>query len=784
MNKIWMLSMSNIRKSKGAFVSLFIIIFVAAILLSLGLLTSFHFKESVDRKADELNSAHAAAVMLKQTYQDQYMDFFNDYQGVTESEKEDVIFLMASKFKYGTGEFSNTTIFFNADTKRNISCLSFVGKHKEIGDRDIYVSYILHTGGGYNLGDTIVFNFRGKDYPFQIAGYTEDMIFGSTNVGCVGFYLPGEVYLQFQKELNDDITNGVLLQARLKDSKNGDAMITEFQKEEFENGLTGMVPNAWFSSLTFAKKARTSTTDIGGAIIICFSLIIVLVSLLVIKFRVSTSIEDGMEDIGTLKALGYTSHQIIASILLQFILIAFCSALLGIGVSYLAVGPLSGMFSAQTGIIWKQGFDLQTSFLSLLLILLAVLFITPFSARRIKKLHPIIALRTGIMTHSFKKNHCPLSVTKGSLNFILAMKSMLINLKQNLMISLIIAAISFASIFGLVMYYNIVADNKAFIDMTGVEMCSVITSAVPGEDASILKREIGEQNGVRKTINYDYTGVRVNDVDSKAYITDDYSQMECQQVYEGRYPKYDNEVAINGSMAERFGKIVGDTIAIRMENQTVEYLITGLIQSSNYMGMDLSITLEGIQRMMPDYKYQNVYVYLEEGKEVGLFINEITAKFGEHIISTINLEELVKSQLGVYVSIVTIFAYIILIVTAFMVIMILYLVIKAMIIRRRREFGIQKALGYTTFQLMTQTSISFLPIVFLGSVIGSLIGGFTINSLISALFKGIGVMKVGFVVPSLWICILCVGISILSYLVSMVVSWRIRKITAYALITE
>ncbi|WP_081765405.1 FtsX-like permease family protein [Paenibacillus pini] len=39
-----------------------------------------------------------------------------------------------------------------------------------------------------------------------------------------------------------------------------------------------------------------------------------------------------------------------------------------------------------------------------------------------------------------------------------------------------------------------------------------------------------------------------------------------------------------------------------------------------------------------------------------------------------------------------------------------------MILKRKREFGILKATGYTTFQLMTQIAMSFVPIVIIGYV--------------------------------------------------------------------
>lgn len=782
MNKIWMLSLSYIRKSKSACISLLLIIFVAAILLNLGLLTSLNFNKSFDDKAEELHSSHATAAILQQTYKDKYEDYFKSYPGIIETQKEVIIFLVSSTFKYGDGDYSNKSFFLNASTNRNISPLTFVGEHKETGDRDIYVSYLLHTGGGYELGDKFVINYRDKEYVFNIASFTEDMLLGSLNKSGIGFHLPEKSYIRFLNELNDESTNGVLLQSRLEDSETAKNM--NFKKNELTTGQAGFSSPVWTCSLESAITARTSTANIVAVMIVSFALIIIIVSLLIIKFRISSSIEDGMVDIGALKALGYTSYQIISSILLQFILIAFIGSVCGIAMSYAGIGKISEMFSSQTGLTWKQGFDTKSSLISLILILFSVLIITPLSSRRIRKLHPIIALKSGIVTHSFKKNHCPLDKMKGSLNFVLAMKSMFTNLKQNIMITLIIAAISFSAVFGLVMYYNMAVNNKAFINMIGSEFCSLSISTVPGEDASILLNDIKELDDIQKAINYDFGSATINDESCVVYLTDDFALLENNQVYEGYYPKYSNEIAINGHVAEQFGKTIGQTISVKMGGSSEEYLITGLIQSIDAMGMDICLTYDGAKRMQSDYKPNTVYIYLQEGKDVESFSDKVNEKFGNHIVNTINFDALEKSSLGTYVSIVSIVTYTILVVIALVVVMTLYLVIKALIIRRRRDLGIQKALGYTTLALMTQTSMSFMPLVFLGAVIGSIVGSIYINPMLSVLFKGMGAMKVSFIVPQLWIYLMCVGICVLAYAASMLISRRIRKITAYALMVE
>ena len=89
-------------------------------------------------------------------------------------------------------------------------------------------------------------------------------------------------------------------------------------------------------------------------------------------------------------------------------MIALTASILGIILSYMTTPIISDVFAQQSGIKWIQGFDLYISTMSLGLIIIIVMLIAYISSRKIKRLNPIVALRGGIITHNFKKNHLPL----------------------------------------------------------------------------------------------------------------------------------------------------------------------------------------------------------------------------------------------------------------------------------------------------------------------------------------------------------------------------------------
>ena len=84
---------------------------------------------------------------------------------------------------------------------------------------------------------------------------------------------------------------------------------------------------------------------------------------------------------------------------------------------------------------------------------------------RIRKIEPVTALRQGVLTHSFKRNHIPLEHTKVPLSFALALKTTLAGIKQNITICLTMFVLSLVIVFSVVMLENVILDTEPFINM-------------------------------------------------------------------------------------------------------------------------------------------------------------------------------------------------------------------------------------------------------------------------------------------------------------------------------
>lgn len=782
-----MLMKSYLKKSKGQMLSLFLLIVIAVTILNTGALVFFNYQRSFLNRMEELNGAHFMAALPKSDEDDQYLTFIQNYKGVNQVETQQVLIFPGASLPYGDSRLEQVFLITSLGDDRDISKLNMVEEDASI-QNGIYLPYIMKTGGYHKIGETFDIQFNHKTYEFTIAGFIEDVsLTSSINLGGIGAYLKEGDFKNLQEKSKEWNNLGTLVSARMDDYRDSVNLTSDFKKQmSGAQRLEGTAMNLWCQDAVLGVRARTLTSNIGGSIMISFALIIVLISMVVIRFRIINMIEEDMKNVGVLKALGYTSGQIVISFVLQFAVIGGIGAVLGVLASYGVLPLINELFSAQTGIVWHQGFHAAISIIVIVLILIITGSIAFFASGRINHLHPILAIRGGIATHSFRKNVIALDQSKGTLNLLLAAKNTLQNTKKNIMIGIIISFLTFVALFAWTMYYNIALDKDSFLNIIGAEMADFVAVVPENEKAGSFQNKIQDMDNVRKTFYYDTLSTRVNGTNCMATVLEDFQVIENNTIYKGRYPKHDNEAAMGALLSEVLGKEIGDTIIVESGNEKKEYLVTGLTQGSFYLGMDIMVTKTGIEEILPAFKQSNLYVYLNQSDDraLAVFQDHINKMYGEDEISLTKNKEVIFSTINIYSKMTTIIAIGILCTTVLVITLVLYLIIRMMITRQKQYYGIQKSIGFTTGQIIRQIIFSLMPPIAAGAVAGGVISMLTMNRVISVLFKSLGVMNANFIIQPLGVAGIIAGIIVVSYALGYLIAGRIRKITPYNLITE
>ena len=209
------------------------------------------------------------------------------------------------------------------------------------------------------------------------------------------------------------------------------------------------------------------------------------------------------------------------------------------------------MMISQTGIPYTLHF-LAVPFFITVGILSGAVFITVWAAvSRIKKIEPIVALRQGVKTHSFKRNHIPLEHTKAPLDAALALKTMFTSVKNNITICISMLVVTLVLVFSAVMAENVIGDMNKFTAIVvgeSSDSCINVNSGIEQDFLNMIKKD----ERVEKA--YLFSGMNVTHVGGMellATLIDDYEDVNNPDVvFKGRFPKYDNEIAIGVKYAK------------------------------------------------------------------------------------------------------------------------------------------------------------------------------------------------------------------------------------------
>ena len=434
------------------------------------------------------------------------------------------------------------------------------------------------------------------------------------------------------------------------------------------------------------------------------------------------------------------------------------------------------MMIAQTGIPYAIHFLPLPILISLLVLGGTVALAVYLAARKIKKIEPILALRSGIQTHNFKKNRIPLEKTKAPLNLALALKTTLSGVKHNITVCITMLVLSLIVVFSGLMTENVIADMSPFLNLiVGETADSAINVTCEVEDDFIEK--LNNDKRVEKVYLYNSLNLsHVGGAELMATLSDDFENVNNQSVvFQGRFPKYDNEIAVAAKYARENGLKVGNEIEITVNGKTEKYLISGFTQITNNLGRDCLLTRQGYERL-GTLQNATYYINLSQDTDIDAFNEEMKDLFPGNINAVINVLATVESAGSVYVNLMTIIVVAILVLSVIIICFVLYLLVRTMLNNKMRDYGIMKSLGFTTKQLVLQTALSFMPAIILSTVIGLIISCLIINPLMSLFLSSMGIVKCTFAPPVLFSVIAGIGLILFAFAFACLLSLKVKKI--------
>lgn len=775
MHKISGLTIHNLRKEKGQYVSFGMIILLTAFILNLALVLLFQVDRAYDKKLADLDTANINFCIPALQDNDALADACLNLEGVSGLETREGILTDAVIKEFRGVDFSIRTLFYDLEEARRLNRFEMVEESGEDYDLPIYIPLFVSQFGEFEIGEDITYQIGARSYTFQVAGIVEEMQYGNAGSGLMGVYLPEQTYRSLADEhMENKVTEYSLVAGQDTDLER---LTNEVSSLLADRGIQ-MLSNL---NSTSSKQVRTMVCSLVILILCAFALVVLLVSMSLCRFRIQNTVEEEMCMMGVLKAMGYTSHMIMCAVILPYMIVGMVTALTGVLLSYALLPVLAEALALQSGFSFALHFDPGALLVTLLLLAVITLLFTYLAARRIKSVQPIHAIRGSSVSRHGRRNYFPLDRTAGSVKINLVLKQMAASAKQNVLLFMVSFLIMVLMAFAGTLFYNVTVEPDNFTRTLSEETPSVILR-VSGDNIEPLKDELSRQPQVEKVLEYDAGTVNVESGNATAFICEDFSRVSNDLCYRGRNPKNEHEIALGSAWEGEYA--IGDRIEVTRDEESYIYEIVGFVQSVNYQGEICELTQEGYSNIDSKYTAASLYLYLEEQEDAEQFVLQLQERYEEETDSIVNYDKMISVSQDMYQGTVRIIVIAIFAVTVLIMLFVFYIVIKALIIRRKQEFGIYKAMGYSSLQLRLQLAGSFLPVSALAVIASAVAGLWYMPVINGAIFGMLGAMKNYFRVSLLFLLLFAALQILVNFVISIWLSRPIRKISAYSLIKE
>lgn len=775
MRKVSGLTLHNLKKDKGQYISFGIIILLTALILNSALVLLFQVDKAYDKKFYEQNTANINLCIPESQDTENLKKRLVDIKSVADLESREALLAYSTIKNFRGTDFSISTIFYDKDCDRKYNKFTVTEESPRNFKRPVYIPLYISQFGQFQIGDRITFQIDGKNYDFDVAGIIEEMQYGNAGSGAFGIYLPDHVYKDFSEEL----VQGKITEYSLITDIN--ANVENIKNEAGTRLSEKNIQLMYALDSDSCKQTRTMVSSLLIIILTVFSFVVLLVSMFLSKFRIQNTIEEEITNMGVQKAIGYTSNMIICCTVLPYLIVGAFTSMLGALVSYTILPVLTQVLALQSGFSFALTFDITALCLTVLLLTVITLAFTYLASRRIRKLQPINAIRGNSESRHKNKNHFPLDKMGTGIQIRLMLKQIASSSKQNVLLFLVSFLLTVLLAFMGTLFFNAVVKPDNFTTTLSEETPD-ITLQVKAENLQNVKKALAHEESVDNLLEYSVSTVNVENRNLNAFICENFSDVTNDLCYEGRNPIKDNEIAIGSKLNDDYD--IGDKIRVEYGGSNYTYDIVGFIQSVNFQGEVCELTPKGYMHIDKAYEGRSLYLYVSDGADVETVRKEIENKYPDNIIKATNTYKMTKSSQEMYAGIVIVIVTAVFVLTVLIVLLILYIIIKSSIVQRKQELGIYKAMGYSNHQLIIQIAGSFLPVSFIGILSSALCGILYLPVVNQEIFQIVGAMKNNLEVSLVFLLLIAVLQILVNFIISICLSLPIKKISAYSLIKE
>ncbi len=607
---------------------------------------------------------------------------------------------------------------------------------KEITPGEIYASASMVSMFGVRIGDSITFPIArsGGDMVFTVAGFFEDPFMGSSMIGMKSFLISGQDHEKISEMIRAAGADGLAREGfMLHVFQSEDGSLAAAQFNAVLNQSTSLT--SWVE-FTHSREAISgfmlTLQNVFTSLLLAFVGILILASMAVLSHSIGSTIEQDYTNMGILKTMGFTSGKLRRIQLLQYLITTLCGMAAGMLLSIPAAGFICQMTVTTTGLLIPSALPASICLAAMAVIFSLLMGFVWLCTGKISRISPVSAIR-GNWKKSFKSKRAGFRIQKKGLSFWLALRR-LFGSKRRYIGACLVAVL-------LVFFASLIGRVDAWLGPGGEGLMDAFNPA----DLHIAAQPMGETSieQVEQTIER-YTAitdsyllgmpnVSVNGVDMTANVI---TEPERFHLLSGQTCREANEVVLTEFVAADLGVRVGDPVTVAGVLGSREYVVSGIYQCANDMGMNIGMNREGYALIGEESPTMWCTHYFLADPSLQ---PEIMQALQETYGGDVYLHE--NSWPGLYgilsaMQLLMIFLYAMVIL---FVLVVTLLTAGKLLRAEQKDLSIYRTLGFSAGRLRRSFALRFGMIALLGSILGTILSVFLTDPLVAVLMRMEGI---------------------------------------------
>lgn len=466
------------------------------------------------------------------------------------------------------------------------------------------------------------------------------------------------------------------------------------------------------------KMMNTLSDGMMIMIILLISVLVLLISLVCIRYMLLTRVICESREVGLLKAIGISRKNIRNIFLRRYSWLIFIGAGLGIGASLCLFRPLSLQMQKLYGV----SVNILSKYLYAILSAVFVGgFIILFVFKILRKLNEMTALRAlTARIDGVKKNNSMLSIM-----IVITIAVFLMMIPANLHSTL---------------------SSPKFVTYMGIGNAEIRMDMHQGKNGDKEFEKIGKllskDADIKEYVLYQTSLMPVrldNGITLNMLVEQGNHQCFPVMYNSGCAPKHEKEVALSYLLAQELELYPGDQILIKLAGQYQKCTITGIYSDITNGGKTAKLFTDHLKNEK-DVMWRIAYVTLTENANRDGFIDKYIDKGVEVVDIALQVQETYGSTLDQIKNA----AILVKIVVSVIILLVIMMFVRMKIANQRYMISIKKALGFKSLDIQKSFWKLSVPYIFAGIILGTTGGCFLGEKICAVALKSLGAVSFRF----------------------------------------